>query len=333
MSGVWQQAWTGCLAAAPRRACPACPPFCRLIPLARSHSAPPPSIDLQLKAEELQLLRPVATQGQRETKKQALKRALQMQRAGLELPSSSRLLQERDRPTAPQQSEEEGDGSEGESGSGSGSGSSSESDGEPAAPGEASEGRPPAKKQRTGGAPAAAPAAPAAKVASAAPPQQQAKQTQQEQQAAAAAKLRRQAAALRAAAVETKQQLGIEEGRDEEAGAAAAAAAAVRKSTLPAGPDGKPRVVVVQRRPEIEAVRCVGRGLGWTGVPTGDPWQRAAAATGGRQAAGGAVLLASGVPGCASQHGSSAGIALLHPRQGRPVSSAPLPWHASAPLP
>ena len=39
----------------------------------------------QLKAEELQLLRPVASRGQKETKRQALKRALQLERAGLQV--------------------------------------------------------------------------------------------------------------------------------------------------------------------------------------------------------------------------------------------------------
>ncbi|GAB4819939.1 hypothetical protein N2152v2_006985 [Parachlorella kessleri] len=49
----------------------------------------------QLKAEELQLLRPVASLGQKETKRQALRRALQLERAGLPVPKGARLLQER----------------------------------------------------------------------------------------------------------------------------------------------------------------------------------------------------------------------------------------------
>lgn len=232
------------------------------------HTVPPPCpppappFIPQLKAEELQLMRPVATQGQRETKKQLLKRALQLQRAGVNLPSSVRLLEERERPeqmpSEEEESSSEGDSSEDEAVEG---GSGSESDGGGA---KANGGKPPTKKQRTGLAPATA--------ASSAQQQRQQgaaavpKGTQQQQEQAAAADLKRQSAALREAMVASKVELGISEARDDEPGLQLAGSRA--GAGMPAGPGGTPRVVIVQRRPEIQEVRCVcGWGLRvWDGV-------------------------------------------------------------------
>ena len=203
---------------------------------------------LQLKQEELQLLRPVAARGQRETKKQALRRALQLQRAGVDLPTNVRLLQERDRPQGPPQEEESEEESEDEDEEGSGS-SGGESEGEGPAPG--TQAGPPAKKQRTAGS--------AAEVAQ----QQQQRQRQQQAglagagQAAATAKQQQQqaAAALREAALSSKRELGIAEGRDDEAEGGPQPGQRPGRGAMPAGPDGKPRVVIVERRPEIQQVR------------------------------------------------------------------------------
>lgn len=208
----------------------------------------------------------MAQRGQRETKKQALKRALQLQRAGVSLPSDVRLLQERDRPAAAM-GEDESSGSSSESEEeeekeeqqqqrqqqggarmqSSSSGSESEEEG--AAPA--------SKRQRTAGTQQQgaqlaqpAPKQPAKAAAAAGmPPAQQAEQ----QAAAAAAEGKRQAAALRQAAEAAKAQLGVSEQRDEEFPAQQAQRAG---QGMPAGPGGQPRVVMVQRRPDIQEVRC-----------------------------------------------------------------------------
>ena len=210
---------------------------------------PPATLPPQLKQEELQLLRPVAARGQRETKKQALKRALALQRAGVSLPSDVRLLQERERPAVAMgeegsSSDEEEEGSGSEEGSG-GSGSEGEEE------------QPAAKKQRRTGAeqqqqqqqPPAAQAAAAGK-AQAKPARQQV--TAEAAAAQAAAQQQRAAAALREAAAAAKAQLGVSEQRDEEFPAQQAQQA---RQGMPAGPGGQPRVVMVQRRPEIQEVR------------------------------------------------------------------------------
>ncbi len=203
---------------------------------------------LQLKQEELQLLRPVAARGQRETKKQALRRALQLQRAGVDLPTNVRLFQERERPQGlPQgtQSEEGSESGEEEEGS---SASSSGSDSDAEGPARGKPAGPVAKKQRTAGESAAA-----------APQQQQQQAGLGAAQPAAAADKQRQqaaaAAALREAALSTKRQLGITEGRDEDAEGGPQPGQQPGRGAMPAGPGGKPRVVIVQRRPEIQQVR------------------------------------------------------------------------------
>lgn len=212
---------------------------------------------MQLKQEELQLLRPVAQRGQRETKKQALKRALQLQRAGVSLPSDVQLLQERERPAAAMGEAESDDVSSGSDdedeeeeeqqqlqqqrgGQMAGSDSGSDSDGEGVTPA--------AKRQRTAGAQQQSQQAPKAAAAAAAGTPPQAEQ----QAAASAAEQKRQAAALRQAAEATKAQLGVSQQRDEEFPQQAQRAG----QGMPAGPGGQPRVVMVQRRPEIQQVRC-----------------------------------------------------------------------------
>lgn len=215
------------------------------------------SLTPQLKQEELQLLRPVAARGQRETKKQALKRALRLQRAGVNLPSNVRLIQERERPQEPPRaggSEEEEEGSQDEDGGDSSSdGGASDSDGE--APSPRAPVGPAAKRQRVAGCAAAGtqqqqqqqimPGAGDAQHAGMAGPRPQ----DEEQQRAQAA------AALREAALSTKLQLGIAEGRDDEAEGGPQPGQRPGGGAMPAGPGGRPRVVHLQRRPEIEQVR------------------------------------------------------------------------------
>ena len=231
-----------------------------LLPLPNT-SCLPSCHPVQLKQEELQLLRPVAQRGQRETKKQALKRALQLQRAGVSLPSDVQLLQERERPAAAMGEAESDDASSGSDDEDeeeeeqqqqrqrgaemAGSDSGSELDGEGAAPA--------AKRQRIAGAQQqvrqAVQQLPKAAAATAAGKPQQA---EQQAAASAAAEQKRQAAALREAAEATKAQLGVSQQRDEEFPQQAQRAG----QGMPAGPGGQPRVVMVQRRPEIQEVRC-----------------------------------------------------------------------------
>ena len=217
-------------------------------------------------------MRPVATRGQRETRKQSLKRALQLQRAGLELPAGVRLYQERGQPQPMQESSSEDEGEDASSGSdGDGDGDDSGSDAGRGGKGAAAAG-PAAKKQRTGQAPQPVLAPP--------PPPQAAQQQRQAMSAAQqAAEAKRQALLVRQVATDTKQQLGISDKRDEEVfpgqqqQEAATAAARAARQGAGQGPGSKPRVVVVQRRPEIEAVRWVrvegGVAWGWTsyGLP------------------------------------------------------------------
>lgn len=203
------------------------------------------SAALQMKQEDLQLLRPMTSQGQRETKKQALKRALQLHRAGVDLPSEVRLFQERQRPDSDDelQGEAEVDGED------EAVASSSDSDSDldrqhggstaaaAVAEGSAAAG-PPAKKQRTA-APLPAPP-PSAAEAEAAVLQQQ-------------ADAKRRVQVMRQAAVQAKQELGISDQRDEEHPRPQQPPPPLQQQAK--GPGGKPRVVLVERRPEIQAVR------------------------------------------------------------------------------
>lgn len=211
-------------------------------------------LPLQLNQEQLQLLRPVAARGQRETKKQALRRALQLERAGVSLPSSVRLYQERQRPQTPPPgaSSEEDDGADSD-------GSGSSSDGEDPTGGVAA--RPASKKQRT--LPGETKRA-AGHPAQAAPVQQQQQpkpptgESVDEQEAAARRK--QQADELRRAARDAKLELGVSDRQDDDEDGRPSARGPLGRQAAPAG---KPRVVLVERRPEIQAVRWV---IWWTGA-------------------------------------------------------------------
>ncbi|KAL4857499.1 ATP-dependent RNA helicase DEAH13 [Chlorella vulgaris] len=199
----------------------------------------------QMKQEDLQLLRPMTSQGQRETKKQALKRALQLHRAGVDLPSEVRLFQERQRPDSDDelQGEAEVDGEDEAVASSSGSDSDLDRQhGGSTAAAAVAEGSaaagPPAKKQRTA-APLPAPP-PSAAEAEAAVLQQQ-------------ADAKRRVQVMRQAAVQAKQEMGISDQRDEEHPRPQQPPPPLQQQAK--GPGGKPRVVLVERRPEIQAVR------------------------------------------------------------------------------
>jgi ATP-dependent RNA helicase DHX37/DHR1 len=239
----------------------------------------------QLDAKGLQLLRPVSSRGQKETKRQALKRALQLERAGIQVPAEARLLQERPSRGADSGSssgsdsegeEEEEEGEEGEeeerraaaglgrAATGSmpparsdGGSSSSSSTGESGSEGEedsevedAGQALPVAKKPRLTGAAAsraghAAAAAPAGAGAGA---------------TAGAGQLAEQRRRQKQAAEAIKHELGVRPAGVEEEEDAAAARRRGQQGMGAAG--GQARVVMVQRRPEIEAVRCAQPGGG-----------------------------------------------------------------------
>ncbi|GBF90232.1 ATP-dependent RNA helicase [Raphidocelis subcapitata] len=222
--------------------------------------------------ERLQLLRPLHMRGARETKKQRLRRALKLQRAGVTTEAAAELLVERRRPPG-----SGGDGDEGSdsSGSGSGSGDSDDDDdgggrsarfgAKPAAPAPATaaaaaataaaaaaeqqpEQQQPTKRQRLPSGAAAAPAAPAA--------EQESSGDEAAAAAGAAERKREVLAAARAEAAALRREHGGDDADPEEAAALARRAkerAAAAAAAAAAG--GAPRRVAVERPAGMQASR------------------------------------------------------------------------------
>jgi ATP-dependent RNA helicase DHX37/DHR1 len=179
----------------------------------------------QLSPAQLGLLRSISTQGQRETKKQALRRALGMQRAGMSAPEGSRLVQEGRSPQESEDDSEDDEEDDMQESSGSEEEAPAVASGRPGrATGSAPSNAPTAKRQKLGNAPEAPPTVDIAS----------------------------QARALREEAQRARHELGLD-GDNNEEDSDSKLLPLRQPSAVPAS--GPPRIVHISRPPAIEASR------------------------------------------------------------------------------
>lgn len=206
----------------------------------------------QLVGDQLGLLRPASARGQKETKKEGLRRALQLHRAGIDLPSDVRLFKKR-REVAPGDQEEEEEEEKGDS----------ESDEDGGTEGSKPAATPQHQNKSSGNIRALGKwndkPKPVSMSSSSADERSDGSESEEEEEGAPKAKRAKTSTAteLRSAVDQAKAEIGdaaIHMDEDDELTTSLAAKAAAA-AAVPQHLRSLPRVVLIQRTPEIEAVR------------------------------------------------------------------------------